>query len=267
MICAKLKTQCCILKLESEAQHVISKPVSHHMLSAAPSPHTHTLTHFCTPLLYFLSFKFPSHLLLLHSASSNTLVLFIPHFFPSHFTCSSLWMTVHFKNLSSPPGCLSRSDVVSWEEWRRCIHGSRWCSPQERNRGGKKQRGNRGLSKKAKRRARNERRRGNWGGRGGDWRRQMKRGNVRGERLMNECLCIPRRGQCQFTTPSKCFKLKWCLERGWRESSLIQSSPLFSSSNPSWGESEKHQNKLRLFNHYPSDYLHTGATLHRSAAK
>lgn len=82
----------------------------------------------------------------------------------------------------------------------------------------------------------------------------MKRENVRGDRLMNECLRIPRRGKCQFTTPSKCFKLKWCLERDWRGSTPIQSSPLFSSSNPSWVESEKHRNKLnKLFNHYPSD--------------
>lgn len=58
----------------------------------------------------------------------------------------------------------------------------------------------------------------------------MKRGNVRGDRLMNECLCMPRRGKCQFTTPSKCFELKRCLERGWGHRAGggdIQSSPLF----------------------------------------
>lgn len=31
-----------------------------------------------------------------------------------------------------PPRSLSRSDVVAWREWRRCIHESRWCSPTKR---------------------------------------------------------------------------------------------------------------------------------------
>lgn len=33
-----------------------------------------------------------------------------------------------------------------------------------------------------------------------------------GDRLINECLCMSQRSKCQFNTPSKCFKLKWCLE-------------------------------------------------------
>lgn len=82
----------------------------------------------------------------LFSFSPKYLSVIHPHFFHSHFTHSSLWMRVHFKASLPPSGWLSRSDVLSWEEWRRCIHESRWCSPQERNRlggwGGVGQKGN-----------------------------------------------------------------------------------------------------------------------------
>ncbi len=75
------------------------------------------------PLYHFLSLHFLYHFSLIHSP-----------FFPPHFTYPSWWMRVHYKNHSSLPGSLSRSDVVACEEWRRCIHESRWCSPKERNR-------------------------------------------------------------------------------------------------------------------------------------
>lgn len=195
----------------------------------------------CTPFFSYPPFPFPLHFFrvpLSHWYPS------FPSIISSFSVCPITWasfipfsslQTSHSrlhgwgcntKKLPPPPGSLSRSDVTAWEEWRRCIHESGRCSPQERSRqrgtGGVRgwQMGNRRLSKKAGRRARNEMRQGNGSGKGGDWERQMKRGNVRGDRLMNECLCTAWRGQCQFTTASECFKLKWYLERGWRGSHL-----------------------------------------------
>lgn len=64
---------------------------------------------------------------------------------------------------------------------------------------------------------------------------------------MNVC-ALPQRSKCQFITPSKCFKLKWCLERGWRGFCSDSKRPLLF---PTSSASEKHQNKLdKLFNHY-----------------
>lgn len=179
-------------------------------------------------ILHPITFIFSSSLfslisfLLAFSKDPSSPPFFLPHLYPS------VCMSMHYKKPRLPPGFLSRSDVVAWEEWRRCLIGSRWCSSQERNTGGGKwQKGNRAPCRKARRGARNERRRGSGAKKGGDWGRQMKRGNVRGDRWMNECLCVPRRGKCQFTTPSKCFKLKWCLESGWREIHSDSKHPLF----------------------------------------
>lgn len=209
--------------------------------------------------------SFPSSLLLSSSlllillhvflCSPNTLVSFIP-ISPLHTSLSRLYGCITKKTLF-PPGCLSRSDVVSWEEWRRCIHESRWCSPQERNR---RVGGNRGVSKKAGRRARNERklkRKGRWR-RETDEEGECERGQI-DEWMFEQTMA--RQMPIYYT---KCFKLKRCLEKksrdGVHSDSKLSLVFIFKSLRSGvWTR----RNKLnKLFKHYPSDYLHTAKTLH-----
>lgn len=144
----------------------------------------------------------------------------------------------------SPPRSLSRSDVVARREWRRCIHESRWCSPTERCwergdwGGGERETG--GLMEKAGRGGdkemgvekevteRDRRRGGMW--EGTDW-------------WMNVCAC---RGEANANLPHQVSVSNWSdvqKETGGGRT-RFQSSPLFSSSNASWVEFEKDQNKL-----------------------
>lgn len=87
-------------------------------------------------ILHPVTFIFSSSLfslisfLLAFSKDPSSPPFFLPHLYPS------VCMSMHYKNPRLSPGFLSRSDVVAWEEWRRCLIGSRWCSSQERNTGG-----------------------------------------------------------------------------------------------------------------------------------
>lgn len=141
-------------------------------------------------ILHPVTFIFSSSLfslisfLLAFSKDPSSPPFFLPHLYPS------VCMSMHYKKPRLPPGFLSRSDVVAWEEWRRCLIGSRWCSSQERNTGGGKwQKGNRAPCRKARRGARNERRRGSGAKKvteGDRWRGGMWEGT---DGWMNVCAC------------------------------------------------------------------------------
>jgi len=214
----------------------ISRVLCAHVQSRPPHP---LHTHLCPP-----PFRFPSRLFSLCHPSSPpdflslhfpyiTLASSIPISPPPHFRfCGWGGMT---KNIL-PPGSLSRSDVAVW---RRRIHERRGCIPQQRNRqrGEVAKRENRGLSEKEGRWARNERRQGNGSGKGGDWGRQMKRGNVRGDRLMKDCLREANDNLLHQASVSNWSDVEKEAGGGCTQDAEL---PLFSSSPPSRGELYTH---------------------------
>lgn len=228
--------------------HHISEVRTFILCNTFKQSHTHN-THLCTPffssLTFFLllSFTFPSCLLPQSHPSfpSITSSLYFPYYFtpitspfyPPHFTYSTLWMRVHYKNLTSPPGPLSRSDVVAWVEWRRCIHESRWCSPMERNReggSGKMETGN----WERRQGEEEKRRKGNGSRKGGGWGRQMNRGNVRGCWIDEWMFVHAAVRQMPIYYTKHCFKLNWCLDRGWRGKPLGFKACFHLQIRPEW---------------------------------